>query len=308
MQYKFISRGNSNGQISIIILFIAFVILLFALSKCETDRIKIVPQPMPVQKYTVFLPSVGKSPRVSKKGLAAATGSQSEVCADVTQLRATWIYNWGTNPVVCSGVESIPMIWGAGAVESPIADSQFLLLFNEPDLCNGQSCLPIAEALPLHRRVEELHPERLLIAPVPSHLAPEWIREFRAAYFNNFGEYPAWHALAVHCYFVNEPSMQGCIALVRQYVDDAKTWNINRVWVTEFSAVAVDGLWNLEQAAEAENRFITFLENEPVVKRYAHFTNRIPLGSESWCPGCEPMALVDNLGVLTALGRMYQAW
>lgn len=288
---------------------VAILVALFALPKCKPETVKVVPtphtpQPTPVQTYRVFLPAIGKSPRVSKKGLAAL-GAPEDICADAAQLGVTWLYQWWGQPTQCPGIETIPMTRDANQVNDPIADSPYLLLFNEPDLCPEQACLTVAEALLLHRRVEELHPDRLLIAPVPSQLAPNWIRGFRAAYRANYGEYPKWHALATHCYFTNEQMMQNCIALVRQYIGDANAWGVNQVWVTEFSAVAAEGLWNLDQAAEAEKRFIAFLDGAPTVKRYAHFTNRVEPGLEPWCSGCEPLRLFDNSGVKTPLGRMY---
>lgn len=243
-----------------------------------------------------------ESPRVVLKGIAAL-GNKDDICADARAVGATWLYQWWTHPAQCDGIETIPMIRDRSMVGKPVAPSLYLLMFNEPDCPDpSQACLTIDEAVELHRHVDTdpQYAGRLVVSPATSQNTPMWLAQFRAEYYARWGEYPRWHAIAVHCYFASDDMVDGCIAQMKFHAANARAWNVE-LWVTEFSAVSESDA----DAERMERAFIAYLESEQVVTRYAHFTNR---WQNDWgfCPDCLRMRLVDEKGNLTNLGKVYQ--
>jgi hypothetical protein len=76
--------------------------------------------------------------------------------ADLTDVGASWFYTWASDNQgigIPAGVEFVPMIWGAGAVNpTQLGTAQSLgrtlLGFNEPDM-SGQANMSVSQALSL---------------------------------------------------------------------------------------------------------------------------------------------------------------
>jgi hypothetical protein len=95
----------------------------------------------------------------ARKGISVTDVSgASQALADV---KAHWFYNWSATPgsvTQPSGVEFVPMIWGAGSVtDANLAQAAQhgteLLGFNEPDLA-GQANMTVQQALDLWPRLQ----------------------------------------------------------------------------------------------------------------------------------------------------------
>ncbi|KAJ7195437.1 glycosyl hydrolase catalytic core-domain-containing protein [Mycena pura] len=78
----------------------------------------------------------------AKRGLAYAATNPSDILkANNTASVVSWVYNWGLNPpdyLADSGIEFIPMQWGAADIENLAVTvkglgAKTLLAFNEPD-------------------------------------------------------------------------------------------------------------------------------------------------------------------------------
>jgi len=166
----------------------------------------IQPYPQPVNRFV--LPLVYKDytapVHTAKKGVAwwcDGEGYQN----DPRRSGASWAYNWRAQPWMAEGIESVPMIWGAQQMGQAIGgNSTYLLGFNEPDLARQANISPEAAAV-LWRQIERDYPDRLLVAPVPSQEAPEWIDTLYRTYISIYGEKPRFDALAAHLYGLNKP-------------------------------------------------------------------------------------------------------
>jgi len=97
---------------------------------------------------------VGAEAAVKKKGVSAA--NFSGVTTALSDVGAGWFYTWASDKqgiVAPSGVEFVPMIWGAGSVNAGQLNQAkslgtTLLAFNEPDM-GGQANMSVERALEL---------------------------------------------------------------------------------------------------------------------------------------------------------------
>lgn len=211
-------------------------------------------------------------------------------------LGAAWAYSW-TNQMDLQVKESVPMIWGgfpSGQVPPVTGSSRWLMGFNEPDL-KGQADLTPAQAVPLWSQIEQKYPDRLLVAPGPSHDHPEWIVQFRDAFIAKYGRPPRFDALSVHCYW---GMAQQCIDLTKRYEGWASAWGTHEVWVTEFYLAR-------EDQAKA---FVAWMEADPMVTRYSPFVGWIDCSDRrTWhcAEGGDPSLLTRDMTKLTTIGRWY---
>lgn len=269
------------------------------------------PKPTPVRRapsntHLIFIPFLQVSGTVApsatpKKGLPLTYND----CTTASAVAATWIYAWSVSPPNCTGTENIPMIWGASDVNATLGgNSQWIMGFNEPDSASQSNIAPSVAAT-LWRQIEQKYPTQKLVAPAPSGAAPNWLVDFRNAYISTFGTPPRLNALAVHCYsWYAELGDYGCIPHTRKFIDWANAWNVPEVWVTEFS-FSPTAPSSPSQALQEANTFITWMNHQTVVTRYAWFASKIQ-GSEPWALATFHTPIVDwNNGTLTSFGMMY---
>ena len=245
--------------------------------------------------YQVFLPSIGRSQQAIR-GVGLTYGH----CEDVTGAGANWEYVWSPNPPDCQGIENVPMIWGAGVPDSVTGNSSHLLGGNECDLDNQCNVSP-QDYVAIWHLIEERFPNRKLVAPVPSHLHPEWIVQFRDAYIAQHQQPPRLDALAVHCYLW---TAQECITLTNQYIGWANQWGIQDIWVTEF-AFFTGNVRSMDATLAEANAYIVWMRSQPIVSHFAWFAARID-ESEWWAnsPGYNsPLFTID--GIRTPFGTNY---
>lgn len=222
---------------------------------------------------TLYLPAVYPLPQ-NKLGVAGGTVAQAQA------LGGAWLYDWTTQPPMSDApVESVPMIGHAGAVGQVLGgNSPWVLGFNEPDL-SSQANLTPQQAAVLWRQIETLYPRRLLVSPAVSCGDLYWLVRFRLAYQAEFGGWPRFDALAMHCY---RWTAAGCAQVLDQYVAWAHDWSAPGqplpIWVTEFAFVPA---WATDAEAEAR-AFVALLERTPEVRRYSPFVSYTPGGTWYW--------------------------
>jgi hypothetical protein len=266
------------------------------------------PTPTPVIKRAtsnstnVYLPLImggsgGTSQPIRKKGV----GLTYQDCASATSVGAFWAFNWTAVPPTCPNIENVPMIWGASEVNTTLGgNSEWVLGFNEPDSAN-QSNLTPAQAAILWRQIEQKYPNRKLVSPAPSGANPEWLVSFRDAYIANYGTAPRLDGLAVHCYAWYASQ---CITHTQKFMTWANAWNVPEIWITEFS-FSPTAPSNPTRALDEGKTFITWLQSQPQVTRYAWFASTMQ-GNEWWTSPLFRTPLVDwNTGTLTSFGNMY---
>ena len=241
--------------------------------------------------YTLYLPGVFATS--TQRGVAKTVYGD---CTDLSSVGATWYYSWGLSPPICPGIEALPMIscdvaaeWVINGTRLLGHSSEWVMLFNEPDLIRPISSRRGAELT--HALLPFLEGRKVL-SPAPSEGGLTWLPAYRQWYIDLYGRPPPMDALAVHCY--NNTSAQ-CIALAEQVIGWAVEWGVPEVWVTEFA------FFDSSAMGEAQS-FIRWMTQEPMITRYAWYTNR--LLPDKW--GATSTLLEFDTGALTPRGPMYR--
>lgn len=283
-----------------IIALIAIIVYAVAvLSFCrirESPRIQVAPTATP-QIYTYILMNISRNVPNVGKGAVTLSG-----CAAPNAIAAKYIYTYGLPNPHCGGIEWTPMLPSAGNIGQTLEPAEWLLLFNEPDRADQANITP-ADAVPLLRRVEELYTDYKLVSPAPSHLNPAWLETTRNLYYNTYGAYPRWDAIALHCYFADRPGADYCKSMITMYAAKAHDWDA-RLWLTEFACVP--DILGVDCVA-LESEFIDWLKTG-IVDRYYRFISRWDKSLEQHgaCPGCERFSLTNIDDTPNQFGRMYQ--
>lgn len=265
-------------------------VLFFILVSCANNLPKILKEEHENKLYFPVIYSVE-----NKFGVAGCPSS----CVTIG---CSWCYDWNTNPKLIKNTETIPMIWDERFINEKIGgNSKYLLGFNECDLSRQCNLLP-QEAVEPWNIVEQNNPDKLLVAPVPSHLNPNWIIEFREEFYKKYNRYPRFSVLAFHCY---EPWAIDCINLGNKFIDLANKWNIKEVWCTEFAFLEA---YNKDYKNQI-NIFISWLESTNIITRYAPYvSNRGECPTFYWtdCRSiADPSLFEKDLKTLTELGKIY---
>ena len=263
--------------------------------------------------FTIFLPFVTMAlpPVSSKKGLAWTY----QYCEDASSMRAQWVYDWGMHPKICnSSLESIPMVRDAdqwSRSKQVGGNSEWILGFNEPDLCPDQACLTPAQAIPLWHEIETQFPNKKLVAPVPSQLHLNWLVAFRAGYISTYGTPPRFDALAMHWYGFRYDDAK---ALIDWYKARATEFGVSELWLTEFAFPVTDtgscGGWTQANTMSDAEKLIVDLDSDPMITRYAWFAPRIDPSDPMLVLGTAQCGgpLLDFTGkTVTNWGTMYRA-
>ncbi len=291
-------KKNRRTVLTICLLIALVILIALALHSCQ-PRVQIEQA-----QYRVYLP-MAYNHFNTRRGIANSNGHPE----DIARLGAVWAYNWSVSPPVYpGGAESVPMISTASAVESPIGgNSRWLMGFNEPNDVNQADLTP-DEAAILWHRIEERFPDRFLVAPVPVTHDPFWLVQFYDAYVARYGQPPRLDALAMHCYFTTSKQ---CKELAQWFMDKAMEWGAGEVWITEF-AFRSCAEWDYpkfpNQALAEMDEFIGWVETQPMITRYAWFSNRT--NANEWWVGipfeCYASPLINfYTGKITEYGKAY---
>jgi hypothetical protein len=250
-------------------------------------------------QYSVYLPLILGALPLAKKGVPLTYND----CASVTAMNAFWEFAWSPTPPNCTGVENVPMIWGAADMNIPVGgNSQWIMGFNEPDNA-GQANLTPAQAATLWRQIEQKYPTRKLLSPASNGDIPTWFVDFRNAYISAYGTPPRLDGLGVHCY---RWLASQCIPWIQQYETLANSWGIPEIWVTEFS-FATTSPSSPSGSLQEQQTFINWMEGQSQVTRFSWFASKMKMnGTEWWFDSRFPTALVDyNTGQATSYGNVY---
>ena len=262
------------------------------------------PAPTPEPAHRVYLPLLQVAPN-PKRGVSLACGydDMARQAAEVDGLRVAWVWNWEPNPPLFAGIESVPCVWDASDIGQSLGgNSEWLLGFNEPDDADQANMTP-EQAAREWRRVEQTYPERKLTSPqvmVPG----TWLEDWYAAYqAQNGGRTPRIDALAVHTYYGND--ITAYQTQVLHYIDLANKWGVEEVWVTEFAlSPGLDR--TLRETLTDTAAYVAWLDAQPLVTRYAPWTNRVECMTTVVPDGIFDTPLYAANGALTPLGAVYR--
>jgi hypothetical protein len=250
----------------------------------------------------------GSSPDASapacKRGIASNMPPSAALAPTATTPGVSWWYDWSNaGSGQATGIEFVPMIWGANNLAGPIPSSARAVLgFNEPNF-KAQSNLTPQQAAADWPQVEALaKPLGIpLVSPAvnfcgsstdssgcsdPSVTDPyTWLKDFFAACTGCEVD-----AVAVHWYNCDLPSLQGYIdgsSSLEGFVQFGKP-----IWLTEFSC---NGASTVAQQQAYMQAAVPYLEANPHVARYAWFS----------ASNIASAQLMNADGSLTALGTTY---
>ncbi len=196
----------------------------------------------------------------------------------------SWAYNWGNTQTGdaalwfdTNDMDFCPMTWNANYSADKICEyvkahpkTQYLLGFNEPNLTDQCNMTP-AEAATHWGEVVALAKELglKLVSPAMNYGTLEgysdpvkWLDEFFAQPSVSLDDVCA---IAVHCYMSSPSAVKNYIEMFRKYGKP--------VWLTEFCAWdPVPG--SVESQMDYMCAVLNYLEQEPLVERYAWFIPR----------------------------------
>jgi hypothetical protein len=235
----------------------------------------------------------GGAPAACKRGIAANTAPGAAFFPAVG-----WWYNWSLQPSGGNtGIEFVPMVWGASTVSGTIpAGSKFLLGFNEPNFMSQANLTPAQSAADwVALQANAVKSALQIVGPGMNFCGPaascNGTDPF--AYLTTFlADCTACEVdyVAAHWYNCDLPSLQdylepgGSLAGYEQFGKP--------IWLTEFSCDTTA----TEAQQEAYMRAaVPYLESNPHVYRYSWF-------SADPIPNAQ---LVNSDGSPTALGQVY---
>ncbi len=235
----------------------------------------------------------GGAPTACKRGIAANTAPGAAFFPAVG-----WWYNWSLQPSGGNtGIEFVPMVWGASTVSGTIpTGSKFLLGFNEPNF-QSQSNLTAAQAAAdwVALQANAVKSALQIVGPGMNFCGPAascngtdpfaYLTTFLADCTGCEVDY-----VAAHWYNCDLPSLKdylepgGSLAGYEQFGKP--------IWLTEFSC---DPSATEAQQEAYMRAAIPYLESNPHVYRYSWF-------SADPIPNAK---LVNSDGSPTALGQVY---
>lgn len=287
-----------------------YLFLIILLSSCARYPVPTQPAPRLAQTYIMRLPVVCRDCEIPARAEAYGAVDLDGDCSTIAKIGAKWTYDYSRQPLVCPGVEAVPMIQAAdGAALDVSGNSRWILGFNEPDM-NCPRCWAYQspeQAAQNWRIIEDTHADKLLVSPAPMSGATydpaNWLHLWRAAYIERYKTDPRLGALAVHVYFV---SAANAAAAVLDAEKLAAEWSVPEVWISEWGLAHGD-------SGGQEAAFLDWLQTQPRITRYSWFGSRInvPQGIEQGWYGSDwaDMSLVDwATRGLTGFGEVYRGY
>ena len=253
------------------------------------------------------------SSKSAKRGIASAFPNRSDLSA--LSSGVSWWYNWSPRYQEAVGglhqegiADFIPMSWNGNNPDQIRAflrehpEVRYLLMYNEPNFQDQANMTPAyaASIWPTFEQIAEEFQIELVGpalnycggcvivdgAPIDSPFTV-WMDLFLNEFRAQFGREPIMHYTALHWYDYG----------LEDQVNEMITRYGKPVWLTEFA------LWRSEDwcTDEVEREWlldmVEFLENHPMVFRYAWFTGRRP--------DFPKINLLGEEGELTPLGEAY---
>jgi len=253
--------------------------------------------------------AVLRSRRFSVRKGAGSTSAAA--CDDLHATNTSWWYDWTPSPRHCAQVAGhVPMIWGRSDVASINTSvdrgaDDALLGFNEPDNCNGQSCMTVDEAVALWPRL--VATGMRLGSPAVTTGGGSWLGKFLFKVGCGPGATPPCHVdfLALHYY--GQCDAQSLYDFLAAW---SRPYPSLPIWLTEFSCPDFTGAGTVAANLAFMRAALPGIgAAAPALERYAWFATRTYKndGAES---GYENCTLFNASGVgeaaLTVLGRTYR--
>ncbi len=238
--------------------------------------------------FQMFLPLVVRPAGTSAPAAAPAvkrgvgTPSPYQYCNDLVTLHTTWFFDWSAQPPSCNGDENVPMIWGSSLPSAVGGNSQWLLVWNEPNN-PGQANLSPTQAALLYPTIETRFANKKLAVGNTydgyGGLTPgiQWLTAFINAYTQANGKPPRLDAIGMHCY---QWTATECIQTTQQIEQLASQMGAE-VWVTEFAFYQGYDQRTVPQVQQEMQTYLSYLNSEARITHYAWFANRI-YGTEPW--------------------------
>jgi hypothetical protein len=178
----------------------------------------------------------------------------------------------------------------------PQGNSRWVLGPNEPDLWTGDTIAPVVNEW---NSMEMRLSDWLFVSPAPSHLHPDWLTQFRDAFYQRYGRWPMLDAIAIHCY----QSADQCIELIERYKRLAQDWGVPEGWVTEFAYTSE--AWGPAWQGEIK-KLVAYMDSDPWISRYSPYVSRQNCSDGTWdCARAGDPSLFEPDGRLTEIGRVY---
>ena len=278
---------------------IVLLALALALTACVRE------EPQAEQKV------VTEMPKSAKRGVAFSFTQMTDL--PLLSPYVSWDYNWGPAPTSeaamwfdANEMDFCPMCWNGNYNADKIRQfvaahpkTRYLLAFNEPNLTDQANMTP-AQAAQLWPQVVALAKELnlKLVSPAMNYgtLAGysdpiKWLDEFFAQPGVSIDDVAA---ISVHCYMSSPNAVKNYIEKFRKYEKP--------VWLTEFCAWdPVPG--SVTTQMDYMCSVLNYLEQEPLVERYAWFIPRAA-GKVDSAPYMQ-LLTHDSPAALTDLGKMY---
>ena len=217
--------------------------------------------------------------RISTSKRGAAYNEASLVSPLSSSGTISWAYNWAFSAYgsLPSGVEYVPMLWGAkdfggwvAAVETALSSgSSYIMGFNEPDMTSQANMSPSQAASFYKNFITPYSGRAKLISPAVTSsttagLGLSWFQEFISD-CSSCGI----TGLAVHWYGNTVDEFK---SFVTQAVSTAHSHGLSEVWLTEFALNQdVNGISNPAATAAFLNEVLPWLDAQSGVTRYAYF-------------------------------------
>ncbi|KAJ7367097.1 glycosyl hydrolase catalytic core-domain-containing protein [Mycena albidolilacea] len=237
-------------------------------------------------------PTTGKMP---KRGLAFAADNSTDVFkANSTGSVASWVYNWGLIPptyIADSGIEYIPMQWGAADIEKLAVTvkglgAKTILAFNEPDFAEQSNMNATYAAQLWMQYIEPLKADGIRLGgPAVSSGATgrPWLDEFMSACSQCTIDF-----IPLHWYGEGTGGFYDYIYQIHgQYPN-------HTLWITEYASTTA----NDSVVLDFMNTTIAALDTLDFVERYAWFGFFRPKDGSHY-------NLLDVNGNLNAAGQVY---
>ncbi len=239
-----------------------------------------------------------------KRGIASNVPPTAGFAHTSTSPGISWWYNWSEqNAATPAGIEFVPMVWGAGSLNSAIPGSaSYVLGFNEPNFKGQSDLTPQQAAADWPAVVSDAHAVGAkLVSPAvnfcgsaadPSNCSDPSVTDPYTYLKDFFAACPGCEVdyVAVHWYNCDLPSLQAYIdgnSSLEGFVQFGKP-----IWLTEFSC---DGSNTVAQQQAYMEAAVPYLEGNANVYRYSWFSSSAIASAQ----------LANSDGSLTPLGTTY---
>jgi len=246
--------------------------------------------------FVLFSTTSATSPKKNpKRGLTYAATNNSDIrSANNSASTVSWVYDWGATPppyLASSGLEYIPMQWGASGIENFAAtvkaqNATTILTFNEPDFVQESNINATYAAQLWMQYIEPMKNDGIRLggpAISAGGTGRPWLVEFLAACTACTIDFIPFH-------WYGEGS-GGFYDYIWQMHGQFPNYTF---WITEYADTSL----NQSVVLQTLNETTVYLDNLTWVERYAWFGYFRPANGSDY-------NLLDVNGNLNALGQVY---